>query len=192
MPGEYRARLTVGSWSATQPFSIVPDPRSTSTPEARRAQFGFLLAIRDELTAIHREIRKLREVRGQLEALGKRLGDAAETKELAAAAKALGEKLTAIEETLYQTKNKSPQDPLNFPVRLNDKLAGVMQLAALGDRAPTASMVAVRDELAGRADAELGKLRKVWAEDLPALNELARQAAVPLVAPTPEPAPQGS
>ncbi|MFN7943370.1 MAG: glycosyl hydrolase [Thermoanaerobaculia bacterium] len=192
LPGEYRARLTVGSWSATQPFSIVPDPRSTSTPEARRAQFGFLLAIRDELTAIHREIRKLREVRGQLEALGKRLGDAAETKELAAAAKALGEKLTAIEETLYQTKNKSPQDPLNFPVRLNDKLAGVMQLAALGDRAPTASMVAVRDELAGRADAELGKLRKVWAEDLPALNELARQAAVPLVAPTPEPAPQGS
>ena len=60
------------------------------------------------------------------------------------------EALRAIEEALYQTQNESRQDPLNFPIRLNDKLAGVMLSAAIGDHPPTASAVAVRDELFGR------------------------------------------
>ena len=45
--------------------------------------------------------------------------------------------LTEAERALYQTKNESRQDPLNFPIRLNDKLAGVMFGAAFGDNPPT-------------------------------------------------------
>ena len=80
------------------------------------------------------------------------------------------ETLTAIEETLYQTKNESRQDPLNFPIRVNNKLSYVMLLAMRSEAAPTASMIAVRDELAGDINAELAKLEEVIATDVPALN----------------------
>jgi hypothetical protein len=86
-----------------------------------------------------------------------------------------------IEKALYQTKNQSRQDPLNFPVRLNDKLAGVGGLAAIGDFAPTQQDYAVRDELTAAIDAELAKLEQLWQADLPALNEQVLAAAVPAV-----------
>ena len=44
--------------------------------------------------------------------------------------------MTAVEEALYQTKNRSLQDPLNFPMRLNDKLNAVAALGSLGDYRP--------------------------------------------------------
>ena len=100
---------------------------------------------------------------------------------LEAAAKAFQEALTAVEETLYQTKSKSRQDPLNFPIRLNDKLAGVMSNASRGDYAPTAQAEAVRQELTVQIDEQLSRLQKIWDEQLPALNRLAREAGIPAI-----------
>ena len=70
----------------------------------------------------------------------------------------LDKKMTAIEEALYQTKNSSNQDPLNFPIRLNDKLASVTSSASTGDFAPSAQAKAVKQELIAAIDAELSKL----------------------------------
>jgi len=97
------------------------------------------------------------------------------------AAEALVEKLTEVEETLYQTKAQSPQDPLNYPIRLNDKLANLLGLASIGDFRPTDSMVAVRDELSAAIDAELARLRAVWEADLAEVNRLAAEAGVAAV-----------
>ncbi|HEX6199399.1 MAG TPA: glycosyl hydrolase, partial [Thermoanaerobaculia bacterium] len=178
VPGEYRARLTVGEWSAEVPFEVVPDPRSTATPEDFRAQFEFVASVRDQLTETHQEIRRIREARGQLETLTKRLKEGDRAPEVREAADALVEKLTGIEETLYQTKNQSAQDPLNFPIRLNDKLANLLGLAGIGDHRPTDQMLEVRDELVAAIDAELAELRTVWEEDLAAVNRLAAEAGV--------------
>ena len=100
------------------------------------------------------------------------------------AANDLDKKITAIEETLYQTKNHSPEDPLNFPIKLNDKLAGVGDSAALGFNVPTAQQIAVRDELVSQIDAELAKLQTIWNSDLPAFNKLVRDQNVPAVTTT--------
>jgi hypothetical protein len=181
VPGAYRARLTVGEWSAEAPFEVVPDPRSTATPEDYRAQHEFLASVRDQLSETHREIRRIREARGQLETLNKRLEKRDEAPEVREAADALVKRLTEIEETLYQTKAQSPQDPLNFPIRLNDKLANLLGLAAIGDLRPTDSMVAVRDELSAVIDAELTRLRAVWEADLAEVNRLAAEAGVAAV-----------
>jgi len=83
-----------------------------------------------------------------------------------------------VEEALYQTKSRALQDPLNFPIRLNDKLNGVAGTASLGDRRPTAQDVAVRDRLVKAIDAELAKLDEIWQRDLPAFEEQARAAGV--------------
>ena len=181
VPGAYRARLTVGEWSAEAPFEVVPDPRSTATPEDYRAQHEFLASVREQLSETHREIRRIREARGQLETLNKRLEKREDAPEVREAAEALVKRLTEIEETLYQTKAQSPQDPLNFPIRLNDKLANLLGLASIGDFRPTDSMVAVRDELSTAIDAELARLRAVWEADLAEVNRLAAEAGVAAV-----------
>ena len=69
MPGRYRARLTVGDWSQEVPFEILADPRATATDEDYRAQFDFLLAVRDKLSEVHSAIGNIRDLKQQLGAL---------------------------------------------------------------------------------------------------------------------------
>ncbi len=188
--GTYKARLALvpspaqeqqpGAWSAEVELEVLADPRVAASADYE-AQFRFHLGVRDKLSEMHREIRRLRQVRGQLEELEKRLAGREATAEVVAAANKLLERLQASEEVLYQTKNRSPQDPLNFPIRLNDKLAGLMGLASMGEHRPTASMLAVRDQLTAAVDAELARLRALWAEDLPTLNALAAQLRIEAV-----------
>jgi photosystem II stability/assembly factor-like uncharacterized protein len=180
-PGEYRARLTVGDWSDETAFRVLGDPRSTATSGDYDAQFAFQHSIREQLTRTHREIGRIRDVRSQLETFSKRLEARDEAPEVREAADALVEKLTGLEESMYQTKAQSPQDPLNYPIRLNDKLAGVLGMASLGNFGPTDSMVAVRDELVAELDTALADLQAAWEGDLAEVNRMAAEAGVDVV-----------
>lgn len=181
LPGTYRARLTVGTWQGETSFEVKADPRSTTTPAEREARFRFQIAVRDKLSAVHRAIRRIRAVRAQIDSLAERLTGRPGAADVIAAGEALDERMTAVEEALYQTKNQSPQDPLNFPIRLNDKLAALFGLASIGDYPPTAQMVAVKDELVAAIDVELATLEQIWQEDLPAYNAAVREADVAAV-----------
>ncbi|MEM8933893.1 MAG: glycosyl hydrolase, partial [Acidobacteriota bacterium] len=180
-PGTYRARLTVGEWSDETTFEVALDPRSSTSADDLDAQLDFLLGVRDEITATHQAIGKVRTVREQIGTVEGRLGDdeSAYT-EVREAIDGLNETLDAIEKALYQTQNESPQDPLNFPIRLNDKLAGVYATGLRGNFAPTAAMLAVRDSLLAAIHAELDRLETVWTDELPALDALVREHAVPV------------
>ena len=185
VPGTYQARLTVGSGDGKQAqtvsFAVKADPRSSASQADLEAQYAFLTAIRDELSQVHHEIGRVREVRTGLRELETRAGEGDAGKPVREAARALDKKMTAVEEALYQTKNRSSQDPLNFPIRLNDKLALLARSAGEGDFAPTAQAKAVKQELDASIEVELGKLRELWQKDLPALNQLARDQSVPAV-----------
>ena len=76
-------------------------------------------------------------------------------------ADSINKQLTAIEETLYQTKSKSGQDVLNYPIRLNDKLAGVFDAANSGNFAPSKQVREVYADLARRCDEQLDKLKTI-------------------------------
>jgi photosystem II stability/assembly factor-like uncharacterized protein len=179
VPGTYNVRLTVGDETMTVPAQLKPDPRASSTPADLQAQFDFLLAANRKLTEIHQQIERICEVRTQLTSLRERVGK--DNPAITDAAKALDKKMTAIEEALYQTKNRSGQDPLNYPIRLNDKLANVADSAATGDFAPTAQQRAVYAQLVQQIDAQLAQLKTIWATDLPALNALVKSAEVAAV-----------
>ena len=170
VPGTYQARLTVGDQTMTAPFEVRQDPRSTSTPADLKAQYDFITSVHDKLSAVNEQIIRIRDVRKQLTDVKKRVAD---NKTVVAAANDLDKKMTAVEEALYQTKNKSSQDPLNYPIRLNDKLAGVGDSAASGPFAPTAQQIEVRDELVAQIDNQLAKLKAILETDLPAFNKLA-------------------
>ena len=181
VPGIYQARLTVGGETFTQPFEIRKDPRSTASQQDLEAQFQFLTEVRDKLNETHDAVRRIREVRSQLDDLKKRLRKDDAMKPLVDAAKDLDKKMTEVEEALYQTKNRSRQDPLNFPVRLNDKLNGVASSSSFGDDRPTDQAVRVKNELTAAIDAQLAKLRAVWDGDLVRFNQLAREKGVATV-----------
>ena len=181
LPGTYQVRLTAAGQTLTQPFEIRKDPRSKATPEDLEAQYQFLSEVRDKLTETHDAVRRIRDVRGQLQQIEKRLAKEEAMKPVADAAKDLDKKMTAVEEALYQTKNHASEDPLNFPIRLDDKLNGVADSAATGDYRPTAQAVQVKRELTAAIDAQLAKLREIWDTDLARFNQLARDKGVAAV-----------
>ena len=181
VPGNYSVRLTVGENSQTRPFRVLPNPNSGASQADLEAQYQFVLESRNKLTEIHEQIEKIRAVRAQINDLKKRLKSNDRYKPAIDAADDLDKKMTEIEEQLYQTKNKSNQDPLNFPIRLNDKLASVTETAASGDFAPTEQARTVRAELFAQIDAELKKLKNVWEQDLSRLNATLKQLDTPAI-----------
>jgi len=179
VPGKYKVRLTMAGDSQTKSMEVLADPRSSASQADLQKQFQFLVECRDKLTEVHQAIEKIRAVRAQLDDMKKRVKSNDQYKSAADAATQLDKKMTAIEEALYQTKNQSNQDPLNFPIRLNDKLASVAGSAASGDFAPTAQAIAVKTELITAINGELAKLKAIWDQDLPALNATLKQLQVP-------------
>jgi len=111
----------------------------------------------------------------------KRVAGQAQFKSVNDAGTALNKNLTAIEETLYQTKNQSNQDPLNYPIRLNNKLAALAGVVGSAEAAPTAQSYAVYDELVTQIDAQLSKLAQVMKTDVAAFNKLVRDQNIPAV-----------
>ncbi|MDW8467517.1 MAG: hypothetical protein RML35_15575 [Chloroherpetonaceae bacterium] len=180
VPGKYEARLSFAGKTEKVSFEIIKDPRVQATQKDLEEQFEFLIAIRDKLTETHETIKQLRDVREQLANLTRRLPKD-EAKELHTAAKEISDRLTKIEETLYQTKNRSSQDPLNFPIRLNNKLSALASLAGRGDNKPTDQMIVVRNELVKQIDEQLAAFRAIMEKDLPAFNELVRQKSIPSI-----------
>ena len=175
-PGTYRARLVSGDDSLETVFELRKDPRSSSSDADLQAQFAFLLEIRDKLTETHRAIKDIRAIRSQISRVTQGLEGP-----ISDAATDLSEQLTRIEESLYQTRNQSRQDPLNYPIRLNNKLAALASNVSIGDFRPTEQATAVRDDLVVRIDQELAALQALMDNELPALNARIRDADIPAI-----------
>jgi hypothetical protein len=119
--------------SAESQFTILKDPRSNATEADLQDQFDFLIGIRDKLSETHKSIKRLRDVKQQIQALTKRLKDKDQYESVVEGGKEVVTKLSEIEKVLYQTKNQAPQDPLNFPIRLNNRLSALVSVVSGGD-----------------------------------------------------------
>lgn len=184
VPGRYKARLSLGNTSVEQGFEILADPRSGATEADYRAQFACLIEIRDKLSEVHESITRIRALRAQLKALDGRiqkLGKGEGLAEIRDASKKMRERILAIEKALYQTRNRSRQDPLNFPIRLNNKLSALAGVVAAGDYPPTDGALRVKTRVIAAIDVELGKLRGVLDEELPAFNRKVGEQDIPSI-----------
>ena len=181
VPGSYQVKLTVDGKTMIVNFEVKSDPRLTTTAPDYARQLDLALKIRDKLNETHNAIIEIRDVRKQIDDLVKRVAGQPNAKPINDAGLALNKKLTAIEEAVYQTKNQSSQDPLNFPIRLNNKLAALGGVVSGSESAPNDQSFAVYDELAGQIDAQLQALAQVMKTDVPAFNQLVRDANIPAV-----------
>lgn len=155
VPGSYQVTLNVNGEQMTQAFTILPDPRAEVSVEEMQEQYDFIEEINSTVDKAHQSIKRIRKINSQLDAFTKQYGDNPKTKELVKKANEMKEGFEEIEKALYQTQNRSPQDPLNFPIRLNNKLAHLNNLVAKDDFPPTQQDIAVKEELTTEVNKQL-------------------------------------
>jgi hypothetical protein len=178
VPGIYKVVLSVGKNKQEQSFEILKDPRSTTDIEDFKKQFQFLIDIRDKVTEAHQAILDIRETKKQLNHLKSIWKDDPEMKSIIQKANDIDKEITKIENELYQTKNKSGQDPLNYPIKLTNKLAHVGSLTNRGDFAPTQQAIQVKDELSKLINAELQKWDTIKSVEMESFNKSVKEKGV--------------
>lgn len=183
VPGIYQVRLSVdGKVIGTETFAVKADPRLSTSAADFAKQWDLMSKINGKLSETHAAILEIRDARTQLENISRRLKPA-EHKDLIDKARQIGTKLTAVEEALMQTKIRSGQDALNFPIRLNNKLAALASSIDGSDDAPTAQSYDVYNDLSSRIDAELARLAKVKTEDIAEFNKQFAAKGLPVIIP---------
>jgi len=181
LPGNYQVKLTVQGKSYTAPLEIKPDPRVTATQADLEKQFDLRLKIRGRVTQAHDTINQIRDIRAQINALNKRLEGQPQAKAVAEAGKQLDKKMTEVEEVLVQTKAKSNQDVLNYPIRLNNYLVALGGVVESADGGPTQASYDVFNMLSRQLDEQLAKWHEILNTDVPAYDAAVKDQNVPAV-----------
>ena len=181
VPGAYSIRMRVNGQTFTEPLTLLKDPRVTATQSDLQEQFNFLIKIRDRTSDANNAVRTIRNVKAQL-AQRRASVPAAQAAAYAGAADALASKLSAIEAEIYQVKNQSGQDPLNYPIKLNNKIAALAGSVGNADSKPTAQSYAVFNELSKQLDVQLAAMHTALG-DLGSINSMLTAAGKKTIVP---------
>jgi photosystem II stability/assembly factor-like uncharacterized protein len=181
LPGTYQARLTVAGKSQTVPVEVKADPRGSATAADLQKQFELEQQINRRLTAMHKAVNQLRDLRGQVQMMNHKYAGVATWDPVRSGAEELIKKLTAIEEALVQTKTKSTEGDLNFPTMLDEQLWYLSFAVDAGDAAPTAAEVETFEMLSKKIGEQLSKWDTVLSVDLSGINKAAEKAKIPLI-----------
>jgi len=183
-PGVYKVEMKVDGAAQTKTLHLLPDPRSGATEMDLQEQYAFAVQISDRVNDANKAVVRIMDLNAQIDgALSKCGNDSTITSQ----GNALKQKLTAIEGEIHQFRSKSGEDPLNYPVMLNDRLAGLMGFVLSGERRPPQQ---ARDVFAGLTKAlqvQLDALSACEAHDVVAFNAALKAKSVAAIEPkTPE------
>jgi photosystem II stability/assembly factor-like uncharacterized protein len=184
LPGTYAVRLNVNGQSYSQPLTIVKDPRSAATDADRKEQFAFLMRIRDKTSQANDAVKTIRNVKAQLADRAKKM-PADKSAGFSRAADDLSSKLSAVEGEIYQVRNQSSQDPLNYPIKLNNKIAALSGVVGGTDAKPTAQSYTVFNDLSAQLDRQLSAMRAALI-DLSPINTTLKSSGLPPIVPSTE------
>jgi len=170
VPGSYKVNLSVNGNTNSRDFKIIPDPRAEVSIADIQKQHDFIMDINKSIDRAHQSIKKIRKVSTQLDAFMKQYKGNEEIKDLLDKAKKMKDDFGDIEKALYQTKNQSNQDPLNFPIRLTNKLGYLNSLVGFDDFPPTDQDVAVKNELTSQINTQLETFDALVDKEISAFN----------------------
>jgi photosystem II stability/assembly factor-like uncharacterized protein len=195
-PGKYAVRITANGETKTRDFTLGVDPRllADGINEAYlQEQFKLSLQVRDQVTAANMAVIQIRGIRDQINQRLEKVGPRRKA-EIQKLADGVLNALAAVEQEVYQVRNQSSQDPLNFPIKLNNKIAALMGVIESADHRPTQQTYEVFEELSKALNAELQKKDATLKTDLPRLNAAFQREKIEPVDPDvkapPQPAPQ--
>jgi hypothetical protein len=174
LPGTYQVRLTVDGQTQSHPLVVRKHPLRTVSDADLREQFQFASRIRDKVSDANNAVIRIRHVKEQVK---DRLAKSQDAR-----LKASGDRLTAnlgaVEEAIYQVRNQSGQDPLNFPIRINNRLASLLRVVNTGDGKPVANAYVIFKDASAELEAQTDRLEQVLASDLQHFNAEAQRAGV--------------
>jgi len=169
VPGTYQVRLTANGQTLTRSFTVRKDPRLTDITDADlQAQFDLAIKIRDRESDANSAVVLIRDIKKQVD---DRVGKANDPR-VTSAGDDLKKRLSAIEEDVYQVKNRSNQDPLNFPIKLNNLIAALERVVESADAPPTEQSYVVFKELSAELDVLLGRLDDEVKTYVPQFNQM--------------------
>jgi photosystem II stability/assembly factor-like uncharacterized protein len=193
-PGKYSVRVTANGETKSREFTISVDPRLVADgidEAALLEQFKLSTQVRDRVTEANTAVLRIRGVRDQINERMKNVPQRRRT-EIQKLADAVLTPLTAVEEEIYQVRNRSSQDPLNYPIRLNNKVAALMGVIESSDNRPTDQTYVVFKELSAELEKQLERLRTTEKTDLPRLNAALKREKVDAINPDAKPAPEAA
>jgi outer membrane murein-binding lipoprotein Lpp len=185
VPGAYAVRLTADGRAETRPFQVVDDPRAGASQAELAATFELTRRTVDKINELADEVRRVESMQEQLQARVTQTRGQPYAARVAAAATPLRDRLEAIRAELIEVHSRTSQITLHYPVKLYNQLLNVNRMAQSFDRGPTTQSEEVYRDLAGKVDAQLGRLRALEASDLAAFNRLLKELDVPAVVAAP-------
>jgi hypothetical protein len=179
-PGTYSVRLTADGTTQVQKFKVVRNPAFTDVSDADlRAQFNLSMQIIAKVNEANQAVIDARRVKTDAADRMKKNADA----KLKETGDRLTTNLSDVEDDIYQVKNQSGQDPLNFPIRINNRLANLLSMVQRGDGAPLANWPSLFAEYNKLLKVQTDRVAKVYASDLTAFNAELRRLGLPPIAP---------
>ena len=167
LPGEYAVRLNVDGTTLRQPFSVLKHPLRPVSDADLQFQWDLASRIRDKVNEANQAVIRIRRIKTDI---ADRVKDA--PTEVRSAGEQLAKALSAVEEDIYQVRNQSGQDPLNFPIKTNNRLASLLRVAVSGEGRPTGNVEPIFNELVAELRAETDRLDKVIADQLTSFNSM--------------------
>ncbi len=159
-PGTYKVRLSVdGKQVAVQSFNLLPDPRVKGVTQADwDAQFALSMKIRDEFSATNDAVKTIRYVLYQLDQREKNMPSAQQAA-FHAAATPLRDSLQSVADSLYQSQSHASEDPLNYPIRLNNRIGALMGVVQSALGRPTQQSYEVYDVLTKLINIQMNRMK---------------------------------
>ena len=170
VPGKYQVRLSINNFLSQSSFEILKSPNSESSVNEMREQFNFVNQINKTISKAHQSIKKIRKTKLKLTEFLNTFSDNKDAKSIIEKANFLIDSLSKVENMLYQTKNESRQDPLNFPIKLTNKLGHIANLVTMNDFPPTDQDKKLMVELTEKIDKEIEIFNKLMTNDVSEFN----------------------
>ncbi|HVX40003.1 MAG TPA: glycosyl hydrolase [Gemmatimonadaceae bacterium] len=170
-PGRYSVRLTADGKTLTQPITVKRNPLHSATDADLAAQFALAIQLRDKLSEANRAVIQIRDVKSQVSDRLAKSSDA----QLTSTGDKLATDLSGVEGEIYQVKNQSGQDPLNFPIKVNNRLASLLGVVSNTDAKPIASAYPIFNDLKAELKVQTDRLQHVLSTELPAFNAQAKK-----------------
>ena len=170
VPGKYQVRLSVNNFLTQSSFEILKSPNSESSVNEMKEQFNFVNQINKTITKAHQSIKKIQKTKLKLTEFLNNFSDNKDAKSIVEKANYLIDSLIKVENMLYQTKNESRQDPLNFPIKLTNKLGHIANLVTMNDFPPTDQDKKLMIELTAKIDKEIEVFNKLMTNEVSEFN----------------------
>jgi photosystem II stability/assembly factor-like uncharacterized protein len=177
-PGTYKVRLAVnGKPVGTETFKVLADPRIKATLADWEEQSRLALAVRDRFSEANDAVKEIRRIKSELTDREKKF-PSAQLSQFTTLSVPFATSLAEVEDSLYQTKNRSGQDPLNYPIRLNNRIGALLGVVQSADGRPTQQSYEVDKVLTVELNKDLAKLRATINANLPRINTMLKAAGL--------------